>query len=356
MRSFHPLLAEQATERMFGHADFIGRNGRPPEDPRPPSEAAQTRRLLPDPTPEVDLYEPGRYEVHRHTRRRVIAPSLRPLVGLLLETDAVPVGGDHLPPIGSRVAALVRRAEPAAPAVAMVELPRRWHSLESARGFPHAHDGERNFRAGLVAGRTPSQKSARELDRMGPAAESRRRLPSVLIPPRRRKRPAPVRQSMRVVSKVGKPARCHNSAHRDRRLEGAADPPGHDGPTDGGAIGGRYRRRLLRVLEDGRDAGTLEGRTLAEPQARDLVQHRLQVPGSMVVAGAESRPRRRAVPREGVATAIVVRSGYLLRGYFKASEQVPPFPRIYVCTRVFSTTGGSHETQSPAGMSRGARP
>ena len=76
------------------------------------------------------------------------------------------------------------------------------------------------------------------------------------------------------------------------------------GPTDGGAIGGRYRRRLLRVLEDGRDAGTLEGRNRAEPQARDLVQHRLQAPGSMVVArvlnrdlGVEWYPLKVSPPR-----------------------------------------------------------
>ena len=245
MRSFHPLLAEQATERMFGHADFIGRNGRPPEDPRPPWSPGERHHKSP----------PENWTGWGRPRNR----------GADCRQSSSPLGGGSARPRFGRVCALYPRL-------------------------------------------------ANLLD-------------------------ATTQRTVIGVSKV-------------RRIR-----PVMTGPTDGGAIGGRYRRRLLRVLEDGRDAGTLEGRNLAEPQARDLVQHRLQVPGSMVVAGVLNRDLGvERYPREGVATAIVVRSGYLPRGYFEASEQVPPFPRIYVCTRVFSTTGGSHETQSPAGMSRGARP
>jgi hypothetical protein len=80
------------------------------------------RNRLPDPTAEVDPDDPIA-EVHRRTGRRIIAPPLRPSVWLLLEAAAMAVGGDHLLPAGPRVIALMRRAEPAATVVTMVELP-----------------------------------------------------------------------------------------------------------------------------------------------------------------------------------------------------------------------------------------
>jgi hypothetical protein len=80
------------------------------------------RDRLPDPTPEVHLDDIAT-EVHRRTGRRIVAPTLRPPVRLLLEAASMAVGGDHLLPAGSRVTALMRRPEPAATVVAVVELP-----------------------------------------------------------------------------------------------------------------------------------------------------------------------------------------------------------------------------------------
>jgi hypothetical protein len=103
--------------RSTTHSPSPSRSAALGADPAP-------RDRLPDPTSDVDLDEPVA-EVHRRTRRRVVAPSLRPLVRLLLEASAVAVGGDHLLPAGPRVGALMRWAEPPATVVAMVELPRR---------------------------------------------------------------------------------------------------------------------------------------------------------------------------------------------------------------------------------------
>ena len=122
VRSFHPLLAEQPTERMFGHANFIGRNRRPPEDPDLPQRAVTGAA--------TSARSPGRrisrrascrgsplYPAEGH--RFIVASTCRAAP----RDRRVPLGGDHLLPTGPGVARGMTRPEPTAAVVTVVELP-----------------------------------------------------------------------------------------------------------------------------------------------------------------------------------------------------------------------------------------